>query len=393
MTRPTPLPPPVGARTPWGRALSGLAMVLPVLMLLAAPPLRAEAPADTALPAPAATAAPRPVVSEILSPEGTRRRSFPGVIAAAVETPLGFQTAGRIATRPAGLGDRVASGAVLATLDQITLAQDVAAARAALSAAEARADLAEQTRTRVRELHRRGVSPEAQLEAAEAGADSATASLRAARADLARAEDAARFGTLRAPADGIITAVLAEPGTNVTPGTPVLQLATDAGREAVIDVPEDVLTLLAPDARFRIIPRAFGMTALTGRLRLIEPEADSGTRSHRLRIALDPAGHAPPRLGTLVTARLERPDTPVLTLPAAAILPTPDGPAVWRVDPDRRATRTAVTLGAPIAGPGADRVVVSGGLAEGDEIVIRGIHSISEGQPLGPRQTAGEDRP
>ena len=105
-------------------------LILPLLAL----PVLAE---DNPLPP-----RPRPVVTEILTSEAARLRSFPGLIAARVETALAFQTTGRVASRPADRGDRVKAGDVLATLDQITLGEDVAAARAAVAAAQAQADQA-----------------------------------------------------------------------------------------------------------------------------------------------------------------------------------------------------------------------------------------------------------
>lgn len=326
---------------------------------------------------------PRPVVTEILSSEAARLRSFPGLIAARIETALAFQTTGRVASRPTDRGDRVTAGQVLATLDQITLDEDVAAARAAVAAARAQAELAEQSLARAERLAQRGVAATAQLEAATAQRDSTAASLQAAEADLLRAEDAARFGTLRAPAEGVVIAVNVEPGAVVSPGTPVLTLAAEGGLEAVIDVPADVLALLPPDAEFTLRPRMGEGQAVPGRLRLIEPVADSGARNHRLRVMLD--GESPTlRIGSLVMATLDLPADPVLTLPRAALIE--GGAAVWRVSgPDRRAERVAVTLGATVGAGEEARLIVTQGLNPGDEILVRGVHSVQDGQPLGER--------
>ncbi|WP_417678828.1 efflux RND transporter periplasmic adaptor subunit [Pseudodonghicola sp.] len=328
----------------------------------------------------AATATARPVVTEIVASEATRLRSFPGVIKATVETTLAFQTSGRIATRPAELGDVVKAGEVLATLDQITLAEDVTSAEAALKAAQAEAELAAQSLARAEELSRRGVASTAQLESATAQRDATAASVRAAEAELSSAEDAERYGTLRAPADGVVIKVEADPGTTVSQGTPVLTLATEAGREAVIDVPTEVLALLQPNARFSIHARSPNGPPVPGKLRLIEPVADSSTRSHRLRITIE--GDAPSlRLGSLVTATLDVPTAPMLTVSKSALFEGATGPTVWRVGPNRTAESVPVTLGADLGG----RVIVTAGLTAGDEVLIRGIHSVQAGQTLGKR--------
>lgn len=317
----------------------------------------------------------RPVVTEIVASESQRLRDFPGVIGAEVESAIGFALAGRIETRPVEPGDTVQAGDVLATLDRVSLMQDVAAAEAALRAAQAQAELAEQTLARVDELARREVAPTSQLEAATANRDSAAAALVAAQADLDRARDAAENGILVAPEAGVVIAVNAAPGATVGAGAPVVTLATDAGREAVIDVPSDMLAILGDDARFTIQPRGEDPgPGIPGSLRLIEPVIGRATRSHRLHIALERGADL--RLGSLVTVSLDLPEDPVLTLPAAAILP--EG-AVWRVGEGRRLERVPVTTGAAIGA----RVVVTQGLDPGDEILLRGIHSVSEGQQVG----------
>jgi len=330
-----------------------------------------------ALPAAAMADTPRPVVTEIMASESQRLRDFPGVVGAEVETAIGFALAGRVETRPVDPGDTVHRGDVLATLDRVTLMQDVAAAEAAVRAAQARADLAAQTLARVEELARRDVAPASQLEAATANRDSTAAALIAAQADLERARDAAENGILTAPADGVVLAVNAAPGSMVAAGAPVVTLATDAGREAVIDVPSDMLAIIGSEAHFTIQRRGEDAgPGIPGTLRLVEPVIGRATRSHRLHIALEQGAGL--RLGSLVTVSLDVPEDPVLTLPAVAILP--EG-AVWRVGAGRRLERVAVTTGAAIGA----RVVIAAGLEPGDEILLRGIHSVSEGQQVGER--------
>lgn len=325
----------------------------------------------------------RPVISEIVTSERASFRSFPGVVAAEVETTLAFQTSGRLAVRRVDVGDAVQAGADLAALDQVTLAEDVAVAEAALSAAVAEADLARRSLSRVEELARRGVAATAQLEAAQAQADAADARTEAARANLSRANDAASFGTLTAPESGVVTQVFADPGAELSPATPVLSLATEAGREAQIDVPEEALAVVSKGTRFLIASRQHDTTPVGGTLQMIEPVATSGTRGYRLRIRLDPDGDAL-RIGALVTAWLDTVQAALLTIPVQAVIADGTGPRVWIIGAERRAELRDVTLGAEVGG----RVVVTGGLAEGDEVLVRGVRSVEAGQQLGPRISA-----
>lgn len=325
--------------------------------------------------------APRPVVSEIVSADTLRQRSFTGVIEAEQTSTLAFQTAGRLASLPWAVGDRVQAGQALATLDQVTLAEDVDTAQAALDSARAAAETAAQNLGRVQELANRGVASAATLDAAERASATATAQAQAAEADLKRAEDAAGFGTLTAPAEGVVLSIAAKPGAVVAAGAPILTLALGPGREAVLDVPADYLSLLTPGRTFTLQGRLAGAAPLIGTLRRVEPVADASTKSRRIRVSLtDP----PPawRIGSLVTAELAAQAQPVITLPLSAIAGSATAPQVRTVTgTPRTAHQVPVGLGATLG----DRVVVTEGLAIGDEVVVKGVHSLTEGQPVGER--------
>ena len=327
--------------------------------------------ADAATPA---APAPRPVVSEIVTADPARQRAFPGVIAGENQAMLAFLTAGRLASLPVEAGDRVARGDTLAVLDQITLEQDLAAARAGLEAAEAKATLAAQQYDRVETLRGRGVATQAQLDQVRAGRDASAAQAESARATLARAQDAAGYGTLTAPRDGIVLSVLVEPGATVSAGIPVVELADPVGREALIDVPEDFAALLPEDASFALRRHAQTTAPTLARVTVMEPVTETSLGTRRLRLTLDD----PPedfRIGSLIEASFAADGAPVMTLPRVAIA---EGPSVWRVEgAARRVRRVAVELG--------DRVVILGGIIVGDEIVTRGVHSLTEGQNVGDR--------
>jgi len=323
--------------------------------------------------------APRPVVSEIVAEASAALRSSVGVVEAQSQTVLAFQTLGRLAERPVQAGDRVAAGERLARLDQVTLAEDQAAAEAALTSAEVQVKTAEAGLVRAQELRSRGVVPEARLEAARRARDAAAAGLEAARADLSRARDAAGFADLLAPEAGIVLSVLAEPGQVVTAGQPVLAFARGEARDAVIDLPAAEAAALPEGAAF-LLEQPGGGPAVTGTLRLVEPVSSSTTRSRRVRIAL-PEGVAGFRIGSLVHARRAMEGAPLLTLPEVAVFGSP--PQVWLVAPEGRAVSALPVTVDGSAGPG--RVVITSGLNVGQEIVVRGVHGLKAGTVVGER--------
>ena len=347
-------------------------------MRLFFPLLLAGAIAATPLSAQEAQEA-RPVFSEVVTPSAANFRSFPGIVRATREVNLAFLAGGTIDTRPVSLGDAVEGDAVIATLDERSLRDDAVAARASLRAAEAQAAQAKQAYQRVEELNKRGVASTSNLESAKAAMETTTAAADAARSTVARAEDAERYATLRAPAAGIITAIHAEPGATVTAGQPVVTLATNEGREAVIDVPPAYLPLFTRDMQFHVTPRiAGGEAAVTGTLRLVEPVVDRAARMHRVRIALDRANL---RLGSLVDVSPDLREGHIISIPGSAIDRREEKPRVWRIGEGRKLEPIDVELGPEIE----DRVIVTAGLKEGDEILTRGIEAATAGQIVGER--------
>lgn len=343
------------------------------LMLTVALPARAEEAAQAS--------APRPVISEILHNDVARLLSFPGIVGTEVESPLAFQVAGRLAVRNVSLGDRVKAGELLASLDQISLKDDVTNASAALDAARSQAELARQNLLRTEELTRRGVATVVQQEEAVARHDSSVAAVTVAQANLARARDAETFGVLIAPSDGVVIETSVEPGSIVAPGQSVLTLARDDKLEVVISVPQDVLSLLKPDAKFLILPRQDGAEPISGHIRLIEPVADATTRRRNVHVSLEGISRLV-RIGSLVNVVLALPDEPILSLPVVALRQVQGKPMVWRIAPDtRKAEAVPVVLGVQIG----NRVVIAGGLAAGDEVLVRGVNSVTEGETLGNR--------
>jgi RND family efflux transporter MFP subunit len=322
----------------------------------------------------------RPVVSEIVAPDAARVRQFTGVVVAAKSLTLAFQTLGRIADRPVSVGDQVKAGDVLARLDQVTLDEDVTNATGALASASAQMTTADNALERAHELAARRVDTAAREEEAARARAAAAAVMESAAADLARARDALGFAELRAPIDGIVTRTMIDAGAVVSAGTPVLTLAGDDGREAVIDLTDGVLSVLRLGDRFAVSLRA-GDPPVDGRLTEVEPVADAATRTRAAHITLvnPPAAY---RIGALVRVRAVGRAGSLVTLPVSAILTRSGETWAWRVAPGTRAaTRIPITVG-PVAYD--DRAIITDGLTPGDEIIVKGVNSLQDGQIVGP---------
>lgn len=334
-------------------------------------------------PGPAAEATPRPVASIIVDDEPLPTHSVPGTITAKIEVALGFQTLGRVTVRHVDVGSVVHQGQVLARLDPDDLQDKVQAARAASEAAKVELETAQATAARTRALARRNVASTAQLEQAEQRLAAAQAADEQARSELIRALDAAGFADMRAPFDGVISAVFANTGAVVGAGEPVVQLAAQRGREAVIDLPEAALSRVRLDDRYEVWTESDPENRQTAHVRQIEPVADAATRTRRIHLAL--ADDDGVRLGALIRARPLATGAPMPTLPVAAILTEDGQEQVWIVT---RSNGAATVDLRPVRSSGpalGDRISIAEGISAGDEVVIRGIHSLAPGQSVGRR--------
>lgn len=334
-------------------------------------------------PQTAAPPQPRPVVSEVLTPQAGLRPAYVGAIAPRTQTDLGFPLAGTLAERPVEEGDVVKRGAVLARLDPQQLEAQTRAAQAGVTVAEAQLNSARDAADRAKALTAKGVNSAASEEAAKNALAAAEARLTQARAALAQSRQVLGFATLSAPQDGVITHVYVQPGTALSAGQKVVQLAATRDREAVIDLSEQDAAGLAPGAVFQVRLEAAPQIATTASLRRIDPVADPTTRTRRLHLTLAADAAAAFRLGALVQVEPGARTRARLTLPRTALIG--GKPRVWVVSRQAGA-RTGTVRAQPVTlAPGAgDRLVVAGGLRAGEEVVLKGVNSIKDGQVVGP---------
>ena len=149
----------------------------------------------------------------------------------------------------------------------------------------------------------------------------------------------------------------------------------------VIDLPEAAVSRVGLDDRYEVWTESDASNRQPARVTQIEPVTDAATRTRRVHLAL--ADDDSLRLGALIRARPLATGAPMLTLPEAAILTRNGQEQVWivtRGNGPATVELRAVRTSGPALG---DRISIAEGLAAGDEVVIRGIHSLTPGQPVG----------
>lgn len=306
---------------------------------------------------------------------GSINRTFTGIVAARVQSDLGFRVGGKILERSVNLGQRVQKGQVLMRLDSVDLKLSLAAQQANVEAARARYIQAKADEARYSALVNSGAVSRQEYDQARAARDSANAQLDAAEAQARVSNNSSEYAVLLADADGVIVRTLSEPGQVVAAGQTVIQLAHDGPREASINLPE----IVRPDLGTTASARLYGQDQMyPARLRELSEAADPASRTFAARFVLEGEAAAVP-LGSTVTVELltqYSAGNQSVQLPVGAICDRGSGPGVWIVDGKSEVKFRPVT----IASIGKEEVVVSGGVQAGEKVVALGAHLLHEGQ-------------
>jgi RND family efflux transporter MFP subunit len=325
----------------------------------------------------------RPVLIERVRYEAmTPERSFVATIRPRVESGLAFRVPGKVAQRLVSVGDAIVAGQPLATLDAVDLRLQQEQAEAERAAASASLTQAQAELRRMQTLSGNGWSTAASLERQQAATEEARSRLTRAERTLSLARNAFSYATLVADADGVVTETLIEPGQMAATDKVAIRLARLAEKEAVVAVPETMLSQVrAGSASVTLWSSAGSRYAAT--LRELSPSADSATRTFLARYALAGAGPEV-QLGMTATVTVADPaGGKVARLPLSALHNQGAGPALWVVDVDGRLVLRPVT----VASFGARDVLITGGVAEGDQVVALGVQKLDAGQRVRVVQT------
>ena len=330
----------------------------------------AEAPAPTPV---------RPVIAQtVAAAGGSRVERYSGAIHARYEAPLAFRIDGKISRRNVGIGDRVAAGQVLATLDPGDATMNATGAKAALAAATSQRDVTRLQRDRIAALRSRALVSEAQLDQAENALKATEAELQQARQQLGVRENQVRYTTLVAEHDGIITTQDAEAGQVVAAGQQVFGLAWSDEREVHIAVPEARVAALREATALDVTLSARPDQHHVGQLRELSATADPQSRTFLAKIAIVDAGADMQLQMSADVAVTSDSGDHAFVLPASALFHDEAKAAVWIIDAHDRLELRPVTVARYLD----DGVAITHGIAAGDRVVVRGVHTVHAGEAV-----------
>ena len=302
-----------------------------------------------------------------------------GHLRARDEVNLAFRLSGKMIERKLDVGDKVTSGQLVARLDDELERNARSAAQADLIAAQAALEQSEAFEKRQQNLLASRAVSRNEYDLALRQLRTSEAQVNAAKANLSSAEEQLGYTQLKSEVDGVITEKGAEPGEVVQAGQMILTVAQQSGRDAVFDMPAQVIREgLSLDQEVEVWLADNSDITAAGKVREISPQADPITRNYQVKVEV----RNPPSamfLGATVVGRLQLHTAPLIEIPSPALTMVKDKPAVWVVDSkDMRVHRREIS----VVRYTPDSVVVKDGLQSGERIVTAGVQELHEDQAV-----------
>jgi len=325
-----------------------------------------------------------------------------GVVEARRTYNVGPTAAGRVRRVVVDVGDSVGAGQLLAEIDPVDLDQRLASSTAAVARARSavdtaaaqladslsRREVAVANARRYDELGLKGFVSASVTEArsqeqksAEAQFAAATATLAGSRQDLARLEAERQAAQqqranlrLLAPADGLVAARDAEPGSTVVAGQAVLRLIAPDSLWVKARLDQRLSTGLQAGLPADIVLRSQPGQVLKGKVARVEPISDSVTEERIAQISLD----LPPAtlsVGEMAEVTLHLPAAKLeLSIPSAALRTRGGKSGVW-LNAGDRPRFAPVRVG--VSGANG-RVQVLTGIQQGDSVIVYTERDLAE---------------
>ena len=338
--------------------------------------------------------APTLVKTELVTAGGSMgEQSYVGIVEENEATAVSFTDMGVVKRVLVREGQAVGRGQLLAVMDD-------SQARNVLAGAEAQMAQAEDALQRYGMLHDAGSLPEAQWVEIQSKVAQARSQLAVAKKNLADCQ-------LKAPVSGIIGRQQVKAGETAMPSQAVVTIMDVTRVKVRVSVPEAEMNAITPHTPSMVIVEAAGKKVSGGRIEK-GVVADPMTHTYDIRISVPNSDRkllpgmvaevkptpALPRGGSLDTpsdggTTSITPDTKAnqsplpsggegggFYLPITSVQRRPDGSLfVWTVDNQKKAHRTAVTVGASQG----NRISILSGVTAGQRVVTEGYQKLSEG--------------
>jgi membrane fusion protein (multidrug efflux system) len=267
---------------------------------------------------------------------------------------------------PFAEGQTVGVGTLIARLEDSDL-------RAESARAGALRDQARTNQARVKTLFDQKAASEQELDDTQSALKVADANFEVARTRLAKTR-------IVSPLSGVVGRRLVSPGSYLTVGQQITEVAAIDEMKITFSSPERYLSQLRRGASVQIVTTAYPSDVFSGTISVVDPLIDPVTRTVQVVARIPNRGRKlRPGMSADVTATLgERPQA--LIVPDEAVFGEGDQNFVYVVKPDSTVTRQVVTLGTR----DSSRAEILSGVHAGDRVVRAGYQKLFEGAHVMP---------
>jgi membrane fusion protein, multidrug efflux system len=299
-----------------------------------------------------------------------------GTVRTTAAPTVAAEVAARIVEILVDEGDAVATGDLLARLDDGDFRLTADRARAEISRLEALIENQQRQVTRNRQLLERNMVSESAVDDAQAELRALEGQVASTRAELEQAERNIERTRIKAPVDGRVESRQADVGGWANQGTPLFRISTDRLLRAQLPFPEYVADRLRTGLTVELTSPVARDQQVDGTITEVRPMLGTNTRAVMIIAEFEnPGGWRP---GASVNGRvvLETRDEALL-VPDMSIVLRPAGSVVYVIENDtarQRVVRTGVRTNGMIE--------VLDGLEPGERVAVDGAAFLTDGAPV-----------
>lgn len=307
-------------------------------------------------------------VQDIENTDFVRRVLVQGSVVANETVYASSTVGGRLISMNVKEGQQVSRGHLIATVDMETVEKSIAELETALS-------LANTLYERQKRLWEQEIGSEIQYLQAKNNKERLEKNLATAKSQL-------KHKNVYAPISGTVQMEFIGAGEVAGPGTPIVEILDTRNLKIQADVPEQYLTNIKKGTKVHVAFPALNKE-MDSKVTLVGASIDPSNRTFKVETSLNnnKREFKPNLLAELSFTDMSKDD--VVTIPLDIVQEEVSGKKyVYKVTKDQKgrdqATKAFITLGESYDG----RVVIENGLVAGDQLVVAGGRSLTEGSLL-----------
>jgi len=325
---------------------------------------------------------------------------FTGTLAGEAEVLVSPKISGRVEKIRVDLGDEVAAGQSLASLDDVEARNAVeeanaklAVARASLEECETNLTTAQSELERIRTLREKKVAAPSELENAEANVSTLLARKKVSQATIEQQEAALRAAQARlsytqitAPIAGFVGKRFLDEGAMVSPSTPIVSLAEMATVKTIISVVERDYAKIKLGLKAMLAVDAYPGKVFEGHVSRIAPVLNADTRTAEVEIEI-PNSNLLLKPGMFTRVRIHfGTHRGVALIPLRALVKRESQQGVF-IPAEKNTKARFLPIEPGIAS--AD-VVEASGIEIGQPVIVMGQHLLNDGDGIVSDASAGK---